>query len=135
MLCRECATGQKSHLYEVSAGNLARGFVVTLAVATFGGWLLATMGGVGFFYFWLGLLYGLGVAEVALRATGRKRGTQMEIMTGVCCVAGIILGWCLFAATQNLPESRDFLSILKDPWAYVGIGVALFGAIGRIRSL
>lgn len=136
MLCRECATGQKSHLYEVSAGGLARGFVISLAIATFGGWLLATMGGIGFFYLWLGFLYGLGVAEIALRATGRKRGTQMEIMTGVSCVAGIVLGWLIYAMTQELPDLGSFLFMyLKDPWAYVGIAAALFGAIGRIRSL
>lgn len=140
MLCRECATGKKSHLYEVSAGNLTRGFAFSLAAASFGGWLLATMHsppyGIGFFFLWLGFLYGLGVAEVALRATGRKRGPQMEIMTGVSCIAGIVIGWGLHALTQGIPEIGSYLlASLKDPWTFVGIAAALFGAIGRIRSL
>jgi hypothetical protein len=131
MLCRECATGQKSHLYQVSGGHVARGFLASLAAATFGGWLIASIGSFGFFMLWLGFLYGLGVAEVALRAADRKRGTVMEIIVGISCLGGLVLGWCIETAVTGEP---NFFA-LKDPWTYAAIAAAICGAIGRVRSL
>lgn len=131
MLCKECATGQKSHLYQVGAGHVVRGFLASLAVAIFGGWLVARVGSFGFFILWLGFLYGLGVAEVALRAADRKRGTVMEIIVVVSVVVGLLAGWGIETLVKGAPN----FDTLADPWTYAGIAAAICGAVGRIRSL
>jgi hypothetical protein len=131
MLCKSCATGQKSHLYQVGPGHVARGFLASLAVATFGGWLFATLGHFGFFMLWAGFLYGLGVAEVALRAADRKRGTAMEVIVVISCLGGLALGWGIEALVKGAPDYSGF----SDPWTYAAIAAALFGAVGRMRSL
>jgi hypothetical protein len=128
MLCKACATGQKSHLYQVSAGGVARGAILSLAAATFGSF--------GFFMLWMGFLYGLGVSEVLLRAGGRKRGPAMEVTAVVSCLGGLVLGWIIHATTQGVPSLGEYLLMyLKDPWTYVGVACAVVGSVTRIRSL
>lgn len=136
MLCGECATGRKSHIYDVSPKVIARGFAASLTVAALAGWLMADLGNFGFFMLWLGFLYGLGVAEVMLRVTGRKRGTAVEIATGASAIGGIVLGWLIFASVSGFPEWSEYLMFqLSSPWTYVVIGCAVFAAVGRIRNL
>lgn len=136
MLCRECASSRRSPLFQVSAGSLALAFVVTLAVASVAGWLLAGFAmSFGFFLLWIGYLYGLGVAEVALRVTGRKRGLQMEILAAVCAVLGIVIGWLPGAFSHGIDVTSILLLHLSRIWTYVLLGLAVFGAINRIRSI
>ncbi|MCS6777591.1 MAG: hypothetical protein RMJ43_15685 [Chloroherpetonaceae bacterium] len=133
MLCQSCATGTPLTLYQTGPEHVLRGLIITLPIALFGGWLFATLSGIRFFLLWIGFLYGIAVAEINLRATGRKRGRAMEIVVGACCLTGI-LGGLLLYSTLNAPDRTGFLhSILADPWVYAAIGCALFGSIGRIR--
>src|SRR5262249_5760283 len=136
--CRDCQRGARSPLFEVSAGGLIKGYLLTLAAATLGGWLASEIGlGFGLLgILWGGFLYGIGVGEVALRATGRKRGRQMEIMAGVGAGAGIVLGWFLAALSRGGPDIGAVLLMhLRSPWSYVFIGWAVTSAIGRIRNI
>src|SRR5437764_8246786 len=92
MLCRDCARGKPSHLYQVDPKSFAIAVPVTLAAGLFGGWLMASIGHIGFFGAFAGFIYGMAVGEVALRLTGRKRGLQMEIMAGACVLLGLLGG-------------------------------------------
>lgn len=133
-LCRECASGKKSRLYLVSPKSLALAILACLTTAVLGGWLLASkLGSFGFFALWFGYLYGLIIAEVALRVTGRKRGPLMEILAGTSAVAGILVGWLLV-----LPAgSPEFISVLSghlfNVWNLLILGLAVFAAVTRIR--
>lgn len=108
-----------------------------LATALFGGWLLTdAIGGLGYFQMVLGFLYGYMIAEVALRITGRKRGPKMEILAGGCAFLGIPAGWLLADLFHKIPPERSFFFWhLTNPWSYVLLGVAVFGAINRIRNI
>ncbi len=148
MLCRECARGKPSHLYMVDPKSFALALPVTLAAALFGGWLMSTVRGIGFFGMFAGFLYGMAVGEIALRLTGRKRGVQIELMAGACVFIGLIGGYTIHFLTQSqllggqvaggeesVSVSRVALMYLLDPWMYVTIGVSVFGAISRIRNI
>jgi hypothetical protein len=137
MLCRDCSSARRSPLFQVSAGSLATASLVCLGVAVLGGWLLADMGGgLGLFSLWLGFLYGLVIAEVALRITGRKRGIQMEILAGTCAALGIVAGWALSALLHGGPDPvTALIAHLLHPWSYLLIGLAAFSAVSRIRYI
>lgn len=151
MLCRECARGKPSHLYQIDPKLFALAIPVTLAAAFFGGWLVATVRGIGFFGMFAGFLYGMAVGEVALRTASRKRGWQMETMAGVSVFLGLLGGYVIhyLAMTaaiphQALPPDADVpmmsaasvaMMFLMDPWMYVTIGVAVFGAVTRVRNI
>jgi predicted small integral membrane protein len=149
MLCRDCARGTPSRLYQVDPKSFAIAIPVTLAAALFGGWLMATVSHLGFFGAFIGLIYGLAVGEIALRLTGRKRGLLIELMAGGCVFAGLIGGMAIHTLTALAttppelysPDSAPMtatsllLRLVLDPWIYVTIGVAVFGAISRIRNI
>jgi len=146
-LCRGCADGRRSlHLYQIDARSLALGYLGTLAVALFGGWIMADYGmRIGFFGCFLAFFYGNVVGEAGLRITGRKRGLPMEIMVGVCIALGLVGGLSLVAMLHPhyFSEGGDvatatqsyLLSQLYRPLAYVVFGCALAGGISRIRTL
>ncbi len=125
MICRDCARANRSPLYQVKAGSLMLGYAVSFAVAIPAGWLLQSMLGFGFFMLWGAFLYGLLVAEVALRVTGRKRGLQMEIMAGAASLGGLLAGWLLIGKP---------LALLAG-WPVLILVVAFAAALGRIRNI
>jgi len=136
MLCISCGRGHRTHLYEVSNNDLLKGSAVAFGSAIFGGWLLATMRGFGFFFFWFCFLYGLAVAVLVLRATGRKRGTKMEIIVGSAVGIGLIAGIILHTLLGSGEDiMQTLLEIASNPWSYVCLAIAVFGAVGRVRHL
>ena len=150
MLCKECTHGRKSSLYQVGALSLAKSYPITLLASVFGGWLFATFLQMGPFSLFIGFLYGLGVGEVGLRVTNRKRGREMEVMAGVCALLGVIGGYALWlgAAYLSHPHSPDLaesgyiqqpsllmMSTFLSPWTYVAVGLVVFGAINRVRNI
>jgi hypothetical protein len=136
MLCRECGSSKKSPLFQVSIQSLLLAYLVCLGVAVFGGWLLRELPVFGFFALWGALFYGMVVAEVALRVTGRKRGTQMEILVGVCSVLGLLGGRLLQFLSYRIPGGAVVFSLLPtDIWFYLMAAVAVFAAISRIRYI
>ena len=136
MLCNSCARGNRSHLYEVGKGDFLKGGLAAFGASIFGGWLLATMSGFGFFFFWFCFLYGLAIGEITLRVTGRKRGTSMEILVGSAVGIGLIVGVILNAVISSGGDPGEaLLEAVRNPWSYVAIGIAVFGAVGRVRHL
>ena len=141
-LCRSCANGRRdSPLYQMSAGSLALGYAGSLAVATFGGWIMAEMGyRLGFFGLFLAFVYGIVVAESGLRIVNRRRGLKVEIMAGVCAFLGLVLGLLLTLLTRRGDAGAGNVSgylaaQLMNPMTYVIVGIAVYGAVSRIRSL
>ena len=145
-LCRSCAGGRRdSPLFRVDGRSLALGYAGSLAAGVAGGWLMATVGvGLGFFGCFLAYAYGIAVAEVALRITGRKRGPHIEIMAGVSAALGLIGGLYLHLLTLP-PLPRQFANgvatpsymtlYLSNPVIYVIAAVAIYGAVSRIRNI
>ena len=137
-VCRDCFKGQQSPLFKVSAGSLLAASVVTLLAASLGGWFLTSVG-VGFGLLgilWGGFFYGIGVGEVALRMTGRKRGIQMDILAGTCAALGLFAGWVLGAISSG---AEDIIAILlrhlMNPMSYALLLWAVVVAVGRIRNI
>ena len=110
---------------------------------------MATIRGIGFFGMLIGYLYGMGIGEVALRLTGRKRGLPIEIMAGTCVLIGLLAGYAFhffiatsFSGAAVVPPDAEAvnissvaLSFLMNPWIYVTIAVSIFGAVSRVRTI
>ena len=151
MLCRDCSRGKPSHLYDVSPKILLIAFPVVLLAALFGGWLMYTISTIGFFGLIAGFLYGLGVGEITVRMTGRKRGWQIEVLAGVCVFLGLAGGYAigLIAASVGGPgqfyaaeyESASgyrhavLASFFLNPWMYASVALSIFGAVSRVRNV
>lgn len=136
MLCRECGSSKRSPLLQVSAPSLLLAYLVCLGVGVVGGWLLREVLPFGFFALWGALFYGIVIAEVALRVTGRKRGTQMEILVGVCSALGLLGGHLLPLLSHQVPGSVAVTMLLStDIWFYLTAAVAVFSAVSRIRYI
>jgi len=149
MLCNACARGTSSHLYQIDPKSFAIAFPITLAAAVFGGWLMVTIGSMGFFAALFAYLYGMGIGELALRLTGRKRGLPMEIMVGACVLIGLIAGFGMVVALSAgaAPSEPNgtvadaatpatlILLHLRNPWTYLMAAVGVFGAVSRVRTI
>jgi MFS family permease len=137
MFCRECANQRRSPLFEVSASSLLLASVACLVAATFGGWLLTSVGlSFGFFGFFIASFYGMGVAEVALRTTGRKRGPRVEILAGATAALGILFGAVLGALPfGSLLVAYLMHRYLINPFFYIGLVIAVVSAVNRVRYL
>ena len=150
MICRQCASSGRSPAYQVDGASLAKAAPVCLIVAIFGGWLLATLGGLGFFAAFVAFLYGFGVGEVGYRLTGRKRGRSIEIMVGTCILIGILAGFAIHFSIPEfahapyaipfdrdgdpLPVTQELIRLtLLNPWSYATIAISVFGGVCRIR--
>jgi hypothetical protein len=133
MLCVSCVRGGRSHVYQAENKDYAKGAVAAFATALFGGWLLSTASGFGFFFLWFCFLYGLAVAEVTLRATGRKRGIPMEILVGAATGIGVVGGYVFGALVGGGDPTNALLDALRNPWSYVAVAIAVFSAVSRIR--
>ncbi len=135
MLCRECSSSKKTILFQVSAPSLLLAYLACLGAGILGGWLLLSIRGFAFFSLWGALIYGTIISEVALRVTGRKRGTQMEILVGVCSALGILAGWFLQSLRYRMPDAGVGMALPSDPWFYLMVAVAVFSAVSRIRYI
>ena len=135
--CRDCASLRSSPLYQVPADRFALGVLAGGLAGTIVGYLLAAASGFGFFLLWGGVLGGGAVGEALLRATGRKRGTNMEIAAGVCAGLGAVVGFLLWCAVNQHPLTLQALLLYGSyhPFYAVGVGLAVFSAISRVRFL
>ncbi len=124
-VCHTCLRGHTNHLYQFGVSEVARGATASLLVSTILGLILA--GGERFgllLAIWGGVIHGLAVAEACLRATGRKRGWQMEAVSGVSAGVGALIGFLIVASPTGL----------YSPYSYACIGISVFIAVTRIRS-
>jgi hypothetical protein len=134
MICRACARGGSNLLHKVSPGNFALATFACLAASVFGGWIIAAHAlGYGFIGLWAGFFFGIGIGEIALRITGRKRGPAMEILAGSSVVLGIVGGFAIDFLLH--PESASILFHLTNPLTYAMLLLATVAAVGRIRNI
>ncbi len=135
--CRDCSKGGGLALLQPDAKNLALAAVASTAASLVGGWLIMGLfGGFGFFRLWGSFLYGLLIAETALRASGRKRGIKMEILVGICSGMGImVMGVLRITSLGDLGIVDAMLIILQKPWDMIILSVAVLSAVARIRNL
>ena len=133
--CRECASQKTSPLFQVPVDRLALGITVGLTVATLGGFVLASASGFGFLLLWAGLFYGGLVGEAVLRTVYRKRGAKVEIASGLCTLAGALMGLLGWLQTHNLPISFIMTHLGMNPFYIAAIGIALFAAVSRVRYI
>ena len=134
MICRNCARGGKNLLHQVTPGRFALAAAACMAASLFGGWILAAhVIGFGFMGLWAAFLFGIGIGEIALRITGRKRGLAMEVLAGATTALGVLGG-----------VGIDFLVhfgavhiglLLLNPLTYVTLILATVSAVGRIRNI
>jgi hypothetical protein len=130
MRCPDCASLRSSPLYQIHPARLALSAIAGLAIGVVGGLLLPD---VYFFVFFVGPAYGALVAEVVLRAAGRKRGRSLEIIG----VGSIILGALLVFIPRLLPLLRHPAAMNMDAlgllWPAVGFALAISTCYSRLK--
>jgi len=87
-LCPGCASLGKSPLYQVKPGRFALALLAGVAAGAIAGVVLQY---IGFFVLFVSPFIGGIVGEIILRATGRKRGTRVEVLAGASVVVGAAL--------------------------------------------
>ncbi len=133
-LCRSCAAGSKSPLYDVTPARLLAAAVTGIVSGVAGGWLLATLplGGllmlVGTYF--LGSISG----EMVLRAVSRKRGVRLEIIAGFTVGLGVLAGGILHSSMLIGMEDAG-VSLMTNGLPIVGAAIAGYGAFSRVRFL
>ena len=134
MICRDCARGGKNLLHKISPGSFAMATAACLSASLFGGWLIVSQVlGYGFMSLWVGFLFGLGIGEIALRITGRKRGPAMEILAGTSVVLGMLGGFGIHILLHPGVPLIGFH--LTNPLTYAMLILATVSAVGRIRNI
>jgi len=133
--CPECATNKSSPLFQVGADRLALGALAGVSSSFAIGWLLFFLSGLGFFLIWGGLLGGGAVGEAVLRTIRRKRGSKVEIMTGVSALVGMVLAFCAWYGTRaGGMDPEAMLGFLHmRPYSLVAAGIVIFSAVSRVR--
>lgn len=137
-LCRTCLRGARSPLFQVNLGSLVLAYALCLPLAAFCGWLIVSIAtGIGFFGLMIAFFYGVGMGEVALRATGRKRGLQVEILAGVSAAFGMLAGLAiLYLARQGMSRMHLPLGfLLLNPFFFADLIVGVVGAVNRVRNI
>ena len=89
--------------------------------------------GYGFMGLWAAFLFGIGIGEIALRITGRKRGLAMEILAGASVALGIFGGIGIDLLLHPNPAAIGFH--LMNPMTYALLILAVVSAVGRVRNI
>lgn len=135
--CPDCSSLRSSPLYQVGSGQMVLGGLAGFGAAFVLGYLLALAGAFGFFQLWGGLLFGGAVGEVILRATQRKRGPTMELLTAVATIGGVIGSaavWYARVSPLELGPGATFEIFIQTHLYYVvSIVIMVFSAVSRVR--
>ncbi len=138
MRCPDCSAIGATRLYQIGAGRLVLTALSTLIVALLGAVIVYS---IGFFVFFLGPMYGVAVAEVALRVSGRKRGRIIEAIGVGSIVAGaVIVIWfeilpiLHLAAHGRSITGGDVLAAFGGlAWPLIGVGLAVASCFSKLR--
>lgn len=139
-LCKNCFKGNRDSNYKISTQSYVITFVAMLAASSLIGWVLAANAHFGFMLIiWGGLLHGMGVAEVGLRVSSRKRGEIVQAATGVAIGLGAFIGVWLVTMNSNsdsfIPVAADPYAALKNPLFWVRAAFSVVVGVGRIRTI
>ncbi len=139
--CRSCTALKGISLGDLSGLQVAKTIGAGLLAGAIAGFAVL------FHFGWLTLLlafaYGRLVGGVILRASGRKRGSAMELLVGTTVVAGYLGGRAviaidlLAARSQASPPLSVFElvahSVVQSPVVLIALIAVVAGAVGRIR--
>jgi uncharacterized membrane protein YeaQ/YmgE (transglycosylase-associated protein family) len=132
-VCRACAAGRKNPMVDISAGRLAICGVVGLVSGLVAGWLVRGLP-FGFLLSLVATYFAGSVSgEVVLRTAGRKRGFQLELITGISVGAGFLLA--AFIRNALMDEVGIALVQILTGTELVAAAIAGYGAYSRIRFL
>jgi hypothetical protein len=137
MRCPDCASLRSTALYKIHPLRLALAVVAGLITAAIGSAILSVL---TFWVIFAGPIYGGAVAEVILRASGRKRGPALEVI-GVACIILAFLGHAvvplllIFTPVQGparaaLPMGYGVTSLL---FQLLGCGLAVSACYARLK--
>ncbi len=128
-------------MFNPTIAQSAAASVVALMFGVFAGWAVDFL---GIFMIFLAVAYGGFAGELILRASGRRRGRKMEIITGISMVFGALAGRVLIAAIQMASVKThspiNLLSALTDlvwpvPIPLAALIAAVASTVGKIRYL
>ena len=140
--CRDCGTFQNLTWYKPTFWQVLIAIGIGLLAGAIG---TRIIGSIGFFGIWIALLYGRFVGTVILRATGRKMGRLMDVIT---CGSIILGGICssglasfllyMFATKAHGPATQLMHLPLSSFWAlflhpYTIIVAVIIGAAAISR--
>jgi hypothetical protein len=136
--CRECIRTQQKVFYTgFRPVYYAVAAAVSLPLAVVAGWLLSSL---GWFAIVLGPLAGAGIAELARRAMGRRRGPYTWLVVCGCIVAGWLISLLLslipvLSIIALVPDAGGYLSswLVSRGWSLVYLVTAAGAAYGRLR--
>lgn len=132
MRCPDCASLRKTALYRIHPARLALASVAGLVTGVVGAWLLAFA---SFFVFFLGPLYGGVVAEVVLRAAGRKRGRVLEVIGVGSIVLGALLVCLPRLALLFGHAGPNPYAALSLAWPLLGCALGVSTCYARLKYL
>jgi hypothetical protein len=131
MRCRECAALKATTLYRIHPGRLLLAFIVSLAGCTLVSEVLSFA---SFFVLFAGYYYGIGVSEVILYLTGRKRGPAVEAIGIVSIVGGALISYGVrfFMLYQVYSKGAAQNHMQTDPTSFFGgvVMSSLYGLVG-----
>jgi hypothetical protein len=143
MRCPECASLRSSSLYKIAPHRLLLTLIVGAVTGIGGALVLAE---ISWFVFIIGPMYGGFVAEVVLRAAGRKRGPIIEaIGVGSIIVGGVLVVVKAFLDMRALasvipgaPELSGSLmtsAVTSTIWPLIGVGLGASACYYRLKYL
>jgi len=128
MRCPDCASLRANHLYKVNPLHVIIQSVIGVAAGWIGA-MIVTMAGFFFFFIFFGAAaYGAGVAELMLKAIGRKHGRIVEVVGAASLVAG-----GLVPVLFDLILTHSFVMLFAHWAELLAIGIAASACFGRLK--
>ena len=130
--CRDCGTSRKSALYQIRPER----FLLAAVAALLAGAGASLLGGIGFFAIFIATAYGYAAGTVVLRASGMKRGSRLEVLTGAAMVIGALAARLLPALVTGGHITLTAAALtLADPFFWIAVALSAACAVSRIRYL
>jgi hypothetical protein len=121
--CKECAAMRGTHLYQIAPLRLVLCVVTALVVGFVGTVILSA---VGFFCLFIGPLYGGVMAQAIIWASGRKRGTILDVIA----IGGIVVGALSLLA---IPAGLLGIGLVNLVLRVAGVALAVSACYARMR--
>jgi hypothetical protein len=126
--CPDCASLRGTHLYKINPLHIVVQAVIGVASGAIGSLIVDQMGFFVFFIFFLAPVYGGGVAELMLKAIGRKHGRLVEFTGAVSFVLGGLIPVMYDVVIYHSP-----MLFIEDWRQLLGIGIAASACFARLK--
>lgn len=142
MKCRECGLQRGGTLFAIAPHRMLAACAAAIALGAVAGFAVDFL---GFFALFVAVAYGTFAGEMIARASGRKRGIKLEVISGVGIALGAIGGPLIVAlfltrglggpAPAAVALGEAIRLALPRPIALISLVIAVGSAIGRIRYI